>query len=120
MKKAFILWLLAAGLLVGASGMGNAQTPAIQNININTGAATTSQDNSNVVVLSGCLERGPGAGEYRLFGKNLHSWVLKSDNIYLEGFLAEEVKVAALETPNQDGTLTVIDLLVLTSSCSHS
>lgn len=117
MKKAFALWLLAAGLVAGAAGMGHAQEMATQGDN--SGLGTVGQDNSKVVVLAGCLERGSGAGEYALLGQNLHWWELRSDSVNLNVYLNREIRITAFESPSDDGTLTVIDLTMVATSCSQ-
>jgi hypothetical protein len=117
MKKVFLAGLLAAGLLVGASKPGNAQnTPGFRSDN--NSPSTADQGSSQVVVLAGCLERGPGAGEYSLFGQGLHWWQLKSDSVNLALFLNLEVEVSALKSPSDDGTFTVTDLTLVSTSCA--
>lgn len=115
MKKIFSTGLLAVGLLVSTANFGNAQDmTAVQSDN---NAFTTTDQVSSKVALAGCLERGSGAGEYRLFGPTLHSWELKSDSVDLALYLNEEVKVSAVKSPSDDGTLTVTELTLVSSSC---
>ena len=68
-------------------------------------------------VLAGCLGRGSGADEYALRGPRVQWWELKSDSVNLGVYLNEEVRVAAVKSPENDGTLTVTDLVVVSPSC---
>jgi hypothetical protein len=116
MKKIFSIGLLAVGLLVSTAKMTNAlNTVVAQSDN---GASTTGdQASSKVVVLAGCLRRGSGSGEYTLIGPALHWWELKSVSVNLALYIDEEVKVSAVKSPSDDGTLTVTELTLVSTSC---
>lgn len=113
MKKTFALWLLAAGLVAGIPTAGYTQnkttTPYVP--------ATADQRAPYATVLAGCLGRGSGADEYALRGPRVQWWELKSDSVNLGVYLNEEVRVAAMKSPENDGTLTVTDLVVVSPSC---
>ena len=114
MKKTFLTGLLAAGLLVGATEIMHAQdTMTQQDI-----TATAAQGNSKVVTLTGCLDRGPGGGEYTLFGPNLNRWVLLSDSVDLNLYVDKEIEVVAVKSPGNDGDLTVTQVRVMIHSCT--
>ncbi len=116
MKKTFALWLLAASLMAGIATVGYAQntTP----IPYGAGApATGDQIGSKPTVLAGCLERGSGADEYALYGPRVQWWELKSDSVDLEALLNEEVSVTVVKSPEDDGTLTVTDVVRVSGGC---
>ncbi len=115
MKKTFLIGLLAAGLLVSATEIVQAQDTMTQQDITATAAA---QGGPKVVTLAGCLDRGPGGGEYTLFGPNLNSWVLLSDSVDLDIYVNEEIQVAAVKSPGNDGDLTVTQVKVMVHSCT--
>lgn len=115
MKKTFLTGLLAAGLLVGATEIVQAQDTMTQQ---DITATTAAQGSSKVVTLTGCLDRGPGGGEYTLFGPNLNRWVLLSDSVDLNLYVNKEVEVAAVKSPGNDGDLTVTQVKVMIHSCT--
>ena len=116
MKKTFALCLLASGLVAGIATVGYAQN-TITTPNGNNASATGDHRSPEVTVLAGCLERGSGADEYALFGQMVQWWELKSDGINLEVFLDKEVMVAVVKSPENDGTLTVTNLAIVSPSC---
>jgi hypothetical protein len=117
MKKTFALWLLAAGLVAGIATVGYAQNTTTTPY-VNSAPATADQICPKPTVLAaGCLRRGPGAYHYALRGPRLQRWELTSDSVDLEVFLDEEVRVAVVKSPENDGTLTVTDLVVVSPSC---
>ena len=85
--------------------------------NGNSALATADQRDPKPTVLAGCLERGSGADEYALRGPRLHWWELKSDRVDLNLFLDEEVRLTVVKSPENDATLTVTDLTLVSSSC---
>ncbi len=115
MKKIFSIGLLAIGLLVSTANMTNAQNTAV--VQSDSGPTTPDQGSAKVVVLAGCLRRGPGSGEYTLIGPSLHWWELKSDSVNLRFYVDEEIKVSAVKSPSDDGTLTVTELTLVSTSC---
>ena len=116
-KKTFALWLLAASLGAGIATVGYAQNTTTIPYG-SSAPAMVDQIGLKPTVLAGCLERGAGAYEYALRGPRLHSWELKSDSVNLEVFLNEEVSVTVVKSPDDDGTLTVTDLVRVSGGCS--
>ena len=117
MKKTFALWLLEASLVAGIAIAGCAQN-TMTTPNGNSGPATAGQRAPEVTWLAGCLERGPGADQYALHGSRLQWWELKSDSVHLRAFLDTEVRVAVVKSTENDGTLTVTDLILASPSCA--
>jgi hypothetical protein len=118
MKKTFALWLLEASLVAGIAIAGCAQN-TMTTPNGNSGPATADQRAPEVTWLAGCLERGPGADQYALHGASSQWWApLKSDSFHLQAFLDTEVRVAVVKSTENDGTLTVTDLILASPSCA--
>ena len=84
----------------------------------NSAPATTDQIGPKPTVLAGCLERGPGADQYALRGPSLQWWEFKSDSVNLRAFLDTEVRVTVVKSTQNDGTLTVTDLILVSLSCA--
>ena len=116
-KKTFALWLLAASLGAGIATVGYAQNTTTIPYG-SSAPATVDQIGLKPTVLAGCLDRGAGAYEYALRGPRLQSWELKSNSVNLEVYLNEEVTVTVVKSPDDDGTLTVTDLVLVRSGCS--
>lgn len=117
-KKTFNLWLLAAGLLVAAAQVAQAQnTTTIPADTTQAATAKAEQGSPALVRLSGCLQRGSGDGEYTLFGPTLHWWELKSDNADLAAHLNQEVTVTAVKSADDNGTFTVTAVNMESTSC---
>jgi len=116
MKKTFALWLLAASLMVGIATVGYAQNTTTTPY-LGSAPATGDQRAPEATVLAGCLGRGSGADEYALLGPRVQWWELKSDSVDLGLFLDEEVRVTVVKSPENDGTVTVTDLVVVSPSC---
>lgn len=116
-KKTFALWLLEASLVAGTAITGCAQNTTTI-LKGNSGPARADQRAPEVTWLAGCLERGPGADQYALHGPGLQWWALKSDRFNLRAFLDTEVRVAVVKSTENDGTLTVTDLILLSLSCA--
>jgi len=118
MKKTFALWLLEASLVAGIAIAGCAQN-TLTTPNGNSGPATADQRAPDVTWLAGCLERGSAADQYALHGPRSQLWApLKSDSFNLRAFLDTEVRVAVMKSTENDGTLTVTDLILLSLSCA--
>ena len=118
MKKTFALWLLEASLVAGIAIAGCAQN-TMTTPNGNRGPATADQRAPEVTWLAGCLERGPAADRYALHGPKSQWWELKSDSVNLRAFVGTEVRVAAVvKSTENDGTLTVTDLILASPSCA--
>lgn len=115
MKKTFALCLLGFSLMAGMATVGYAQntrTPKTY-----SASTTGDQRTPEATVLAGCLEKGSGADEYALHGPRMQWWELQSDSVDLDVFLNKDVKVTVVRSPANDGTLTVTDLTVVSSSC---
>ena len=117
MIKTFALWLLEASLVAGIAIAGCAQN-TMTTTNGNSGPATAGQRAPEVTWLAGCLERGPGADQYALHGPSLQWWELKSASVNLRAFVDTEVMVAVVKSTENDGTLTVTDLILASPSCA--
>jgi len=117
MKKQLFKSVLAAGLLAGISIAGRAQDTATTQQNTNSSVSATPAD-AKTIVLSGCLDRGPGADEYSLHAKTATSWALKSDSIDLNAYLDQTVTVIAMKSGDPYGTLNVIDIKIILPSCN--
>jgi hypothetical protein len=100
------------------------------------GAAQDTTDTSKVTrYLTGCLQLGHNANEYQLIAENA-KWHLKSDSVRLNDHVGQQVKVdglvsnqpyhgmkedlkAAVERkPTEIGSLTVMNLDVVSNSCN--
>ena len=118
MKKTFPFWLLEASLMASIAIAGCAQN-TMTTANGNGGPTTADQRSPEVTWLAGCLERGSGADQYALHGPSSQLWApLKSDSFNLQAFLDAEVKVAVVKSSENDGTLTVTDLILASPNCA--
>ncbi len=128
MKNTLLLSIVAAGMMMlCAAGIGNAQntvTPrqraasyaSLQNDY--NGEVTAEQVSSNPTVLVGCLDRGPGANEYTLYGEFPNIWEVKSDSIALEAYVGQTIRVIALKRSAGDRIYLVTDVpLVVMTTC---
>lgn len=118
MKKTFALWLLAASLVAGIATAGYAQNTTTTPNGYSV-PATADQRFLKPTVLAGCLGRGSSVDHYSLRGPRVQWWELKSDSVDLGFFLYLEVRVTVVKSPEDDGTLTVTDLAVVSSSCNE-
>ena len=127
MKKRFLLSLFAAGLLMSAAEMANAQyaqttqssTTAVATTGDN-GASAAGQSSSNLITLAGCLEQGAGADEYTLLSNpTINWWEVKSDSVDLAAHLDQAVTIIAVKSPSGNGPLTVLDLAMVSDSCTR-
>ena len=101
-----------------------------------TGAAQDTNDTSKATrYITGCLQQGHNASEYQLNAENA-KWHLKSDNLRLEDYVGQEVKVAGVVSnqpyhgmkedikaevqkhPTETGILTVTNLEIVSNSCN--
>ena len=99
------------------------------------GAAQDTSDTSKLTrYVTGCLQEGHNANEYDLIAENA-KWHLKSDNVRLENYLGQEVKVAGVvsnqpfhsmkedlkaaveKNPTETGALTVTNLEIVSNNC---
>ena len=100
------------------------------------GAAQDTQDTSQLTrYVTGCLQKGPDANEYRLIAENA-KWHLRSDNVRLADHVGHKVKVAGAvsnqpfhgmkedlkaevkHNPTETGVLTVTNLEMVSDSCN--
>lgn len=116
MKKTFALWLLAASLVAAVAKAGYAQNTTTTPKGYSF--PSTADQRSNPTVLAGCLRTGSGAYEYTLYGPRLQRWELKSDSVNLGLFVDSEVRVTVVNSPDDNGILTMTDLAVVMNSCN--
>jgi hypothetical protein len=128
MKK--ILWALAAGLLMCTLGIAKPQNTAMIQLTAASGAATVNDHNDaatadataadqtglKVRILTGCLYK-TSANEYTLRGEFPNSWQLQSNSAHLARYVNEEVRVIVFNKPENDGTLIVYDLWMVSADC---
>lgn len=136
MKGKIVVWAMAAALLVSAAGLAMAQDST----------ATQPQDNgmqdnhSDVRTLTGCLQKGEGAGEYMLAGRDGSTWELRSDAVDLARHVGQTVTVTGAvrnsaahnmkedakreaqehgmdKSATEHGHLTVTDVATVSRSC---
>ena len=98
---------------------GNAATNPEITTNSTGETSTAGQGDSNVIKLSGCLRRGSSADEYSLRGQTANSWELKSSSVDLSTHLEQVVEVTAVKSPDNDGTLIVTGLKMISNSCTR-
>jgi hypothetical protein len=130
MRKIFLSWLFAAGLLFTTASIAQAQYATAPQ----PGATAVSPDNqsapsappatpqrasSNQVTLAGCLGQGAGADEYTLYGQTANSWELKSDSVDLEAHLGQAVTITAIKSANNKGPLMVTSISMVSESCDR-
>jgi hypothetical protein len=111
-------------LLFSATGIADAQntvTPqqnATSNAAFQNAEATAEPANSDVRILAGCLEKGPGANVYTLHGESPNLWLLRSEGVYLAAYVDETVRITVVKKPDSDGVYFVTDVLSVTiTSC---
>jgi hypothetical protein len=127
MRKTFLSWLFAAGLLFSTASIAQAQyataprpgATAVSPDNQSAPPATPQRANSNQVTLAGCLGQGAGADEYTLYRQTANSWELKSDSVDLEAHLGQAVSITAVKPPNDKGPLMVISISMVSESCDR-
>ena len=100
------------------------------------GAAQDTKDTSQMTrYVTGCLQEGHNANEYRLIAEHAN-WHLKSDNVRLADHVGHKVKVAGAvsnqpfhsmkedlkaevnKNPTETGVLTVTNLEMVSDSCN--
>ena len=126
MSKTLLLCLFALGLLLSTASAAHAQyattpqqgTTAFTPDNQTAPNATQGQ-NSNVVTLSGCLGRGAGADEYTLYGQTANSWELRSNSVDLVDHLGQDVTITAIKPANNQGSLIVTSISMVSDACSR-
>ena len=116
MKKLFQLLTVAAAMVVCISAAGLAQDVSRTPQGIDPSRSSSATE-AKIVVLSGCLERGPAADEYSL-REGTDVWELKSSSVNLGGHVYQTVIVTAVATNDPDGVLKVIALSMDTNSCN--
>jgi hypothetical protein len=79
MKKIFVWGFITAGLLLSAA-FARAQD-------------STSQTNSNVRTVTGCLQQGDNAKEFSLLGQDGGTWEIRSDSVDLAGHVGQTVTI---------------------------
>ena len=116
MKKLFQVLPLAAAMVIILSATGRPQDldPTLQTIEP---SPRSSDKETRIVALAGCLERGSGAEEYSL-RSGVDLWELKSTSVNLAGHLDQMVVVTAVATNDRYGTLYVINLKIDSPSCN--
>ena len=116
MKNPFLTFVLATALLVSVSTIGLAQETDRTHPDTDSSLSALGAE-ARIVVLTGCLDRGPGADEYTLYvGADL--WELTSSGVDLSTHLDQTVIVTAVATNDTRGPLKVIDLRIETPSCN--
>ena len=138
MKNTIALWIIAAGLLAGATGIAQAQYSSSPP---QTTMSNPNDTHSNVRTLTGCLQQGENAKEYALMGQDGSTWELRSDAVDLASHVGHTVTVtgavshAAMHGMKEDskkeaqehgmdksatehGHLTVTSLSMVSESCS--
>ncbi|MBV9610664.1 MAG: hypothetical protein JO187_13965 [Acidobacteria bacterium] len=53
------------------------------------------KDNGKMKTLTGCLQKGDGANEYKLLGSNGSTWELRSDKVEMAPHVGHTVRVTA-------------------------
>ena|SRR5262249_21097916 len=100
------------------------------------GAAQDTKDTSRATrTVTGCLQMGHKANEYRLIAENAR-WDVKSDNVSLADYVGrrvrvdgvvsnaglhgakEDLKAEVKKNPTETGDLTVTNLEMLSESCN--
>jgi hypothetical protein len=100
------------------------------------GAAQDTDDTSKVTrYVTGCLQQGHNIDEYQLIAENA-KWQLKSDNVRLEDYVGQKVKVAGVvsnqpyhgmkedlkaaveKKPTETGVLAVTNLETVSNNCN--
>jgi len=101
MTKTFALWLLTAGLVLGA-GFAKAQdnsttqqTTTTTTTTQNDNSATTTSDatHSDVRTITGCLQKIESGNEYALAAQDGSTWELRSDAVDLASHVGQTVTI---------------------------
>ena len=117
MKKSFQFLILAAAMVVSLSAMGRAQDVSRTPQPFDPDRSSSATE-ATIVVLSGCLGRGPGTDEYSLHQVGTAtSWELKSDSVNLAGHMEQMAVVTAVKVSDPYTPLKVIALSMDSASC---
>lgn len=149
MKNTVALWAIAAGLLLSAAGIAQAQdttttqqTTTSTTTTQNDAASSANDTHSNVRTLTGCIQKGEDMNEYQLLGQDGSTWELKSDAVDLASHVGHTVTVTGAvahptmhgmkedakkeaqehgmdKSATEHGHLTVTNLSMVSSSCSR-
>ncbi len=104
MKATVAIGIVALFAFVGSPVIANAKT-------------TTHQHDK---VVTGCLESGGSAGQYKLIGQDGTDWKVKQgEYVDLASYVGHTVTVAGPETRNHKDHLTVLDVAVDSQSCQQ-
>jgi len=124
---ALLFWLLVVGLLVSVASNPRAQETSTQQI---TKATATRQDGNGASViersgtttekLSGCLKKAIEMDGYLLIGPHSDEWILKSDSVDLSAYCSRWVRVTVLQSPYNEGPLSVVAVEVERDRCTGS
>jgi hypothetical protein len=128
MKLKIVTGLIALFVFAGAAGLATAQD-------------TTKTTHKKTRTLTGCLQKGEDANEYKLTAKDGGTWEIKSDAVKLDEHVGHTVKVTGV-VPNamahgmkedtkeemkengmdkhatEHGHLTVTDLTMVSDTCA--
>jgi hypothetical protein len=128
MKRKIVTGLIALFVFAGAAGLATAQD-------------TTKTTHKKTRTLTGCLQKGEDANEYKLTAKDGGTWEIKSDAVKLDEHVGHTVKVTGV-VPNamahgmkedtkeemkengmdkhatEHGHLTVTDLTMVSDTCA--
>jgi hypothetical protein len=128
MKRKIVTGLIALFVFGGAAGLATAQD-------------TTKTTHKKTRTLTGCLQKGEDANEYKLTAKDGGTWEIKSDAVKLDEHVGHTVKVTGV-VPNamahgmkedtkeemkengmdkhatEHGHLTVTDLTMVSDTCA--
>ena len=88
MMKKTALWMIAIGLLMSA-GLMNAQDTSQQSMT----TANSDTTHSDVRTMTGCLQKGDGANEYALTGRDGSTWEVRSDTVDLASHVGQTVTI---------------------------
>ena len=104
MKSTILIGILALFALTGLPAMANAKS-------------TTHRHDQAV---TGCLERGGNAGQYKLTGQDGTTWNVKQGQyVDLASYVGYTVTVAGPENTRHGDQLTALDVAVDSQSCSR-
>jgi len=95
--KTLALWLVAIGLTASA-GFAKAQDTTQDN------TANSGTTHSDVRTVTGCLQKGEGANEYALTGRDGSTWEVRSDSVDLASHVGQTVTLTgAVKNANMHG-----------------
>ena len=149
MKNTVALWAIAAGLLLSAAGITQAQdttttqqTTTSTTTTQNDATSSASDTHANVRTLTGCIQKGEDMNEYELLGQDGSTWELKSDAVDLASHVGHTVTITGAvahakmhgmkedtkreaqehgmdKSGTEHGHLTVTNLSMVSESCSR-